>query len=367
MFHPTLYKKDTKGNVREWRIEQEGDRYRTIAGLADGEQVTSGWTTAKGKNIGRSNETTAEEQATSQIESIYEKKLKVDYHLSLADINTDKIYKPMLAASWEKRVDKIDWNAPVFVQPKLDGIRCIANRKGLWSRTGKPIVAVPHIFEALRPLFERFPDLVVDGELYNHDLKHDFNQIVSMVRKTNPNAADLALAKDMVEYHVYDLPSDVNVFSSRISTLREIVKNIESVICVETIRVHSKQEADDIYGEHIGLGYEGGMIRLDAPYEQKRSNTLIKRKDFEDDEFEIVSIEEGNGNWAGLAKRVFFKNNDGTLVGAGFKGNKEYAAQVLAEADQYIGKQATIQFFTRTPDGIPRFPIAKVLHKDKRW
>jgi DNA ligase-1 len=368
--HPTLYKLDSKGKTREWSMESDDGRYRTVAGLVDGQKVISAWTLAIPKNVNRANSTTIEEQAVSEVESHYAKKLRVDYHRDIDNINVDKIFKPMLATGWEKRKDKITFNTPVHVQPKLDGIRCIATAKGLFSRTGSLIVAIPHIMEALKPVFEKFPDAVFDGELYNQELKDDFNKIVSMVRRTKVSDEDLALSKKMVQYHIYDYPTTLaDMFSKRYTDLVACLRNVDTTLLhtVPTYIVYNLNEIDTYYEKFLEDGYEGGIIRLDGRYEQKRSNLLIKRKDFEDAEFEIIRIEEGLGNWSGVAKRVFFRNNDGREVGAGLKGTRDYARQVLIDADEYVGKQVTIQFFTRTPDGVPRFPIAKVLHKNKRW
>lgn len=376
MLFPTLYKKDSKGKVREWRMELDGNQYRTIAGLQDGEQVTSGWTTVNGKNVGRANETTAEEQAKVEVEAKYTKKRKTSYHDTVETIETAVIFEPMLAQPWAKRKTKIDWTKNrVFVQPKLDGIRCIAKADGLWSRTGTPITAIPHLIEALKPLFDANPELILDGELYNHDLKHDFGEIVSLVRKKSPNPSELKVAASMVEYHVYDIPCPFNFsrpFVDRHEALAELVNtsDIDVLRLVETTEVTNELECDEIYAQHLGLGYEGGIVRLNAPYKHKRSNDLIKRKDMEDEEFIITRIEEGQGNWAGLAKRVFFTNNQGECgeVGAGLKGSKDYAKHVLDNADSYIGKEVTIQFFGRSKDDlVPRHPIAKRLHEDKRW
>ena len=400
----TLYKRDSKGKVREWRMERSGGSYRTIAGLADGQQVTSEWTEAVPKNVGKANATTAEEQAQSEIDAAYVKKLRMDYHESIDDIDKPLYFKPMLATTWEKRAAKIDWNKPVYCQPKLDGIRCIATSRGLFTRTGKAITAVPHIVEALAPLFEDDPELILDGELYNHALKDDFNSITSMVRKAKPKPEELALAEQMVEYHIYDVPSEDGIFSVRFDNLKELLNgkvvyripasewrkmtdeeqresirkntvfadgvenDAESCLKrVPTVKALSIEFCDKFHGVAIENGYEGTMIRLDEPYQQKRSNNLIKRKDFEDAEFEILRIEEGLGNWSGVAKRVFFKNDlDGREVGAGLAGSREYAKEVLDNADAYVGKKVTIQFFTRTPDGVPRFPIAKILHLEDR-
>ncbi len=369
--HDTIYKKDTTGQIREWYMESDQCSYRTTSGVSSGKMITTAWTVAIGKNIGKSNETTDADQALREVESQYTKKLSGEYHANVADVDNAKFFKPMLAQSWEKRKDKIEYQNGVYVQPKLDGIRCIANRDGVWTRTGKPISSISHIVDMLAPLFEKYPDIVFDGELYNHALKDDFNDIVSMVRKTKINQSDKVKISKMVQYHVYDLPSMPGVFSERQAELEMVLTAAmlsDSVQVVATYHTTSQDGVDALYGDFLANGYEGGIVRLDELYQQKRSNSLIKRKDFEDAEFEILRIEEGSGNWAGFAKRVFFKNDiNGVEVGAGLAGTKEYAKVILEQANEYVGKTVTIQFFTRTPDGIPRFPIAKILHKTSRW
>jgi DNA ligase-1 len=379
---PTIYKRDSKGNIREWRMEldlSDGVRYRTVAGLQDGQQVTSAWTVVHGKNVGRSNETSPEAQAIAEINSHYKKKLDVDYHARVEDIDTPKIFKPMLAKKWEDRKAKIDWEEGVWIQPKLDGIRCIISERGAFTRTGKPITSIPHILEALQPLFDEHPDLILDGELYNHVLKHDFNKITSVVKRQKNSPSDLARSAELVQYHIYDMPSEMTEpYVIRHSLITELIQiayaNVSCIQVVETELCWNEEEVDEAYGRFVGQGYEGGIIRLNAPYEQKRSNNLLKRKDFEDDEFEIVGFIEGTGNWAGCAKVVVFTIpgvTDGLpfedLPRATVQGSRAYGEHVLANQANYIGKQATIQYFNLTPDGIPRFPIAKILHEDERW
>ena len=361
----TLYKLDTKGKLREWRCEIDGASFRTVSGLADGKQVTSEWKETFAKNVGRANATTAEEQAVAEVDALYTKRLDGEYHREVADVNQARFFKPMLAAKWEDRLNKVEY--PVYVQPKLDGVRCIANRDGLWSRSGKQIVSCPHIEIALEPLFESDPDLVLDGELYNHKLRDDFNQIISLVRKTKPTDEDLMDSHDMVEFHVYDLPSCDDIYSVRRTELERVLRYEDScLVFVQTDFATSQEDVDGLFGQYVELGYEGGIIREDRLYEQKRSNGLLKRKDFEDSEFEIISIEEGKGNWAGYAKRVIFRLEDGRECGSGLAGNQDFARQLLSERDKYVGGQVTVQYFTRTPDGVPRFPVAKALYANGR-
>ena len=367
----TLYKVDTKGKVRMWRMEVDGNKIRTISGIDGGKVVTSGWTVTTPKNVGRSNATTAEEQAIAEVEAKYKLKLEGDYHSSIKNAEGgNRHIKPMLAFDWNKVKDKSQLKYPVFVQPKLDGIRCLATATGLWSRTGKEIVAVPHISAALASFFEENPDAILDGELYNHEFKDDFNTIISMVRKTKPSEEDIELAREKVEYHVYDVASSEETFKKRCGEYKRGVRSINSscVVPVATHAATTEEEIDTLYGEFLEDGYEGGIVRLDSPYELgKRSKSLLKRKDFEDKEFKIVEIQEGKGNWSGYAKVVLFELEDGRTCGAGLAGTQEFTKEVLEKRDEYVGKQVTVQYFTRTPDGVPRFPIAKALHLKRRW
>jgi DNA ligase-1 len=247
-----------------------------------------------------------------------------------------------------------------YSQPKLDGIRCIARIDGLWSRAGKEIVAVPHIEEALKGFFEKYPDAILDGELYNHDLKDDFNKITSLVRKTKPTAEDIAEAKQLVQYHTYDVvevPEEVEdvLFIDRWKWLRSQKFNT-FVKVVNTDIISHREKLDAIYGEYLQDGYEGQMIRKNTVYEQnKRSKSLIKRKEFLTDEFPVVAVEEGKGNWSGHIKRFILALPGGTQFGAGVRGTQETMATMFESKE--VPSWATLRYFTPTPDGIPRFPV----------
>ena len=380
---PTLYSRDSHGNVREWHMQVNGSSYRTVSGILDGTLVVSEWKQAYPMNEGKANATTAEEQALNEIDAKYALKLRMKYHEDQADIDTDKFFKPMLAESYTKRyTDKgKSVTFPVAAQPKLDGIRCIMTAEGAWSRTGKPILAIPHIIESLSQLFRDDPDLVLDGELYNHDLRDDFNEIISLVRKQPPSsvgnakkdgewADGLMKSEKLVQYHVYDMPSYSGGFDERSDQLAKLTMDYvgDKVQVVDTQFAHTQEELDETYSSWMAQGYEGQMVRLlDSEYEQKRSKGLLKRKEFMDTEFEIVAVEEGQGNWAGYAKSIKCKLPDGRTFGSGVKGNQEYARNLLENADAYVGKQVTVRYQNLTPDGIPRFPIAVALHMEDRW
>jgi ATP-dependent DNA ligase len=346
--YPTLYKRDTKGNIREWRMEIDGARYRTIAGLQGGQHVASEWTVATPKNVGRSNETTGEQQAWLEVDAGYTYQLEREYFRTIAEVDTPRFFKPMLAHKYEGGL-----TYPVYSQPKLDGIRCLASATGLASREGKPITSCPHVAAALEPFFFEQPDAVLDGELYNHALKDDFNKIVSAVKKGgNTNA---------VQYHVYDFASSKLAFGQRVHQLKSVPYG-DVIVQVPTQLIGGEHQLTTIYGDYLEDGYEGQMVRLDKPYEQKRSKTLLKRKEFLDEEFPLVAIAEGLGNWAGVAKKVICRLPDGREFGAGIRGTRDRAAELLHETYDSV----TIRFFALTPDGVPRFPVATAFHNGAR-
>lgn len=365
-----IYKYDTKGKLRVWSMEIDGSRYRTVAGIEGGSLVTSDWTQAKAKNVGKANETTAEQQAQAEVDAKYIHKLSREYHKDQIEARFGALYfKPMLAHTFKAFPNQ----RLTFGQPKLDGMRCIANKHGLFSRQGRPINSCPHIFEALIPAFAHNPNLVLDGELYNHDLKDDFPRLMSLCRKEKPTEEGLRETKNIVQFHVYDYPYvKENTFSQRYAQLEyvtDLLKYIDSqtpVRLVHTVKFDkfmiAEAEFTAFHARCIAEGYEGSILRLNKPYEQKRSKYLLKRKDFIDDEFEVVRLEEGEGNWAGAIKSVVCRAENGKEFGAGVKGTKEYAQGLVGKTFQ----QAKVRYFELTPDGVPRFGIVLELYEGKR-
>ncbi|NBV93671.1 MAG: hypothetical protein EBT29_04315, partial [Proteobacteria bacterium] len=199
---PTIYKKTKTGKVQEWTIEVKGNQYRTISGQTDGEKITNNWSDCDIKNAGRSNATTPEEQAIKEAEAKRKKKLESGYFESIKDINKVQYFEPMLAQKYEDH----EINYPVYSQPKLDGIRCIITKDGMFSRNGKKIISAPHIRQNLDLFFKDYPNAILDGELYCDKFANDFNKICSLVKRTKPTDAELEESADSIQYWVYDAP-----------------------------------------------------------------------------------------------------------------------------------------------------------------
>jgi DNA ligase-1 len=350
----TIYKKTKTGATQEWTIEVSDNKYRTHSGQVGGQITTNAWTVVYGKNTGKANGTTDIEQALKEAIAKRTKKLESGYFESITNIDEKQYFEPMLAAKWEDYKDKIQY--PIYSQPKLDGIRCIVTKDGMFSRNGKPILSAPHIKESLQSIFDENPDLILDGELYADKFANDFNKIVSLVKKTKPTDADLAESKKNIDYHIYDLPSVDDTFRVRYSTLCSL-RLPKQCIVVKTHIVKSEDILMERYGEYVEAGYEGQMLRLDSKYENKRSKSLLKHKSFVDEEYTILDICEGEGNRTGTAGYMVFETAEGKPFKSNVKGTWEETAEMLKNKKQLIGKQATIKYFNLTPDGIPRFPF----------
>jgi DNA ligase-1 len=353
-----LYSEDSSGNIRVWWIEQKDNMYRTHSGVSNGQIVTTEFTECTSKNSGKQNETSPVIQCTKECESLIKKKLKTGYHKNEKDAALGTNYvEPMLA----KKYGEVDFVFPVYTQPKLDGMRCIVTKDGMWSRTGKPVVSAPHVYNALKPLFLKDQNYIFDGELFCNKYKNDFNAIISLAKQTKPTTEDLVLSEKHLQYWIYDLPSSKKVFSERFEDIQKLVPNHKSLVIVPTNLVNTQEELDGLYAEYLKDGQEGQMIRINDVYENKRSKFLLKRKEFVDDEFRIVDISEGKGNRSGMFGRAHLITSSGVEFEANARGNECFYQELLKNKSKYIGKMATVRYQNLTPDGKPRFGVVIVI------
>jgi DNA ligase-1 len=353
----TLYSRSVKGKINEFIIEIEGDKYRTITGFTDGIKTTSQWTLCKAKSY-----CTAEEQALKEATAIHRKKKETGSFENIKDIDNEIHFEPMLAHKWEDQMSKIKF--PVFSQPKLDGIRCIVKKDGMWSRNGKKIVSAPHIFESMKSLFDKDSSLVFDGELYADKFANDFNAICSLVKKTKPTSEDLNESRIKIQYHIYDLPSNNDTFVKRYKELTNMSLP-KCCILVKTEQLDNLNDVNAYYEDYMSAGYEGQMIRLDSKYENKRSKSLLKHKSFIDEEYIILDVEEGGGNKTGMVGSFVFKTKEGKIFNSSPKFNWEECIKMWNDRKNLIGKTATVKYFNLTPgDNIPRFPYVTKIDRE---
>ena len=265
-------------------------------------------------------------------------------------------------------VKPIDWEQKVFMQPKLDGVRCVIqlNEKGevyAYSRAGKEWKNIDHILEDLKPWFELNPDMILDGELYNHLLRDNFEKIISLVRKTKPTPEDRLEAKELVQFHCYDYTNTNDTYSIRANNLALSDFYSESIHYVFTRLVISEEDSKNFHDASLKRGYEGSILRLDAPYQFKRSYNLQKFKDFSDKEATIIGYVEGKGKRLGTLGKFLMRDEEGIEFGCppGKGYNHKDLANILQNINNYIGKEATFTYFERTKANSYRHPMFKTL------
>jgi DNA ligase-1 len=367
-----IYKKDSKGKIRVLHVFTEGSTLVQESGIVDGKLVQHSSECA-GKNIGKSNETTPEEQALSEAMSKIETKMTEGYFNSVEDAEEkggEKVILPMLAKSYEKEIEKVDWKKAVFIQPKLDGMRCLAILKDgevtLISRKGKIIDTVPHINNALVEL-SKTTNVVLDGELYAHG--KTFQENMRLLKKNR------GLETEEVLYHIYDTVSDQS-YINRYDIIKNVVEQIEvnafetlKVELVSTAFIDNVNKVKDFHSLFLGQGYEGSIIRHGSSgYDiNKRSSSLLKVKDFIDKAYPIIDVvpSERRPEQGVIVCEMPMGNIHNKTFHANLKFSHAEREEILNNKDKYIGQTAEIRFFEFTEDGIPRFPVCVGFRLDK--
>jgi ATP-dependent DNA ligase len=365
MMFDTIYKKTATGATQQWTIEVEGNKLRSISGQVGGKLTTASWTECFGKNTGKANETSDEEQAIAEATAKFTKQLEKHYHRDIKNIGASKFVKAMLAHKYGAY--PTDFN-DCYSQPKLDGMRCLVSKDGMFSRGGKPIVSAPHIMEALKKHFELDPGLIFDGELYASHLRDDFEKLISLAKKSKPTVENLVESAENLEYWIYDIVSDTIPFVERLEIIKRQMGwfNDTRLVVTPTVKVTNQEQMDELYAGYLADGQEGQMLRKgNSLYEDKRSKNLLKRKEFVDEEFTIVSLNEGQGNYTGYIKSLTLRNKDGKEFNSGIKGNQEYLLKLMSK-ELEPNSEATVRFQNLTSDGIPRFPVVYHIWDGKR-
>lgn len=391
---PKLYKKTSTGKIQEWNVRVSVDisnmkimiinNYGQVGGKIQESQEQ----VLEGKNIGKTNETTIIQQALTQAKGRWEKQLKKGYVENIEDAEagkTDDIIQggvfPILAHKFAEQGHKIKY--PALAQPKLDGHRCTSQKDidttivnenlnksvlsiSLWSRTRKPITGLPHLNKAIERVSLKigFDFKRLDGELYHHDYRNNFEDLTSFIRQEEPKEGH-----EVVQYHVYDIPDENLTNKERyeiLESLRPLFDNTPIKI-VETIIVNNEDELYTYLDDCLARGYEGCMVRnMNGMYKFKRSYDLQKLKKFDDDEFRIIDVKVGTkGSMAGKAVFICEKYRDEQLLAIGetfdckLKGDMGKLKEYADNPSLVIGKILTVKFQGYTKYGKPRFPVGE--------
>lgn len=358
---PRLYAQSSTGKTKWWEISvstaKEGAEIYVRYGYEGQEEEKIQSTTRKvreGKNLGHSNETTPFEQACSEAESTWQKKKDKKYSESLD--KKSKLLLPMLAHDFKKRGHNIEF--PAFVQPKLNGVRCLAKKVSeeevqFISRGGKNFETLKHIEEALLPIMN--VGSVFDGELFTQRMT--FQQIVSAVKRQQEDTSK-------IEYWIYDCILEETPFEERSQILAQVYTNNRDVFdgnpfrLVPTDPVSDKEEFLKRHEGFVQVGYEGtilrnrrGLYRCDF-----RSPDLQKYKDFLDSEYLIVGGKDGTGRAEGTIIWTCI-TEDGKEFDVRPQGTEEQRREWWKDRKRFVGEKLTVRYQNLSDDGIPIFPV----------
>jgi len=263
----------------------------------------------------------------------------------------------------------IDYDKPTFIQPKLDGVRCVIQYENMgleyevkaYSRTGKEWKNIDHILFNLEPWFVLNPNVILDGELYNHNLRDDFEKIISLVRKTKPTDEARLEAAQYTEFHCYDIIDETKTFEERNAFIGQTVPRNHCIKHVPTNLVFREDDAKVYHQRNLDAGYEGSIVRTNDTYQCKRSHNLRKFKDFQDSEAKIISWVEGKGKRIGTIGKFVAVDASGNEFGMPVMDKFEYLQNNFKEMQGWVGKTATFTYFERTKAGSYRHPLFKTI------
>lgn len=340
------------GNKKFWRLHilQNGEDFYT---QTEWYQVTSRGRETKRQlsepyfaaptNEGRANARNSEQQAYFEFDAIIKKQRDRGFTYN----GETRMFRPMpmLAHKFHEHVNKLEW--PVFVQPKLNGMRMLFDGKNGWSRGNKEVIS-----EVIQHLQFDTDGVILDGELMlpNNQLLQESMKAIKKYR------SDLS---PKLIYHVYDVVSGNLPYAKRYQLLVDILHNAPpNVQIVNTLIATNTTEVTTFHKSFVKDGYEGTMIRdMHAKYESgKRSYSLLKLKDFQDAEYRIVDVIDGAGSDAGLA--IFELETDaGQRFNCRPEGTQENRAELYKNRKKLIGKYLTVRYFELSKDRIPIFPV----------
>lgn len=366
---PVLYQRTQTGAIQQWQIAVFDNVIQTIFGQVGGKLQTTTDTVHEGKNPGKKNATTPAQQAEKEALARWNKSKKKGYvedieaaRAGAVDAVIEGGIEPMLAPSKIYPTFASKLTFPVYVQPKLDGSRLIAVLKDgvctLWSRTRKRVNSLPHIARAVEAHFGPQGNLILDGEAFSYDYRNSFEDLMSLIRTNEPSDGH-----EVVDYHIYDLPSHPGNFGARRRDLLiMLIGAPKPLVRVETELAESHEEVMRIHDINLALEYEGSMVRNDGPYEfGRRSHHLQKLKTMVDDEYPILNAEEGRGKDAGTVGAFVCLAPNGKEFRCRLKATYERRRELFQHPEQWQGWHLTVVYQNLTQDQIPRFPIGKGL------
>ena len=385
--YPLIFGKDKSGKTRVWKATvfsfTTSDAAISVIqhGIYDGKLQVDSRQYTEGKNIGKKNETTPLQQCVAEVEKKRKDKMEKEGYSedfpgresTTSDSSTvssqqvgRKIF-PMLANKYEPSSASRKRGGivfPCFVQPKLDGLRCVVYLQNgtttYQSRTGGIFTVLQHLDVSIQQILSQNPTLVLDGELYTRQIP--FEELAGIIKKKTLTESDKQKIK-CVQYHVYDLVIPNVPFRERISILQQTISLSSTFVTpVLTYLANGLADFKEKFSEYVAQGYEGIMLRnTEGLYQENyRSNDLMKYKEFFESEYPIVDFKEAVGRDAGT---VIWEceTPEGRRFSVRPRGTQEARREWFSKGASLVGKQLTVIYQELSEMGVPRFPVGKAI------
>jgi len=366
---PIVFGLSRVGKVKQWQVsvsENEPENgivtanYTIEHGYVNGKIQSNTKIIRKGKNIGKSNETTPVQQAVLEAKSNWKSHRDQNYELTHPDPKfIPRHILPMLANKYKAKKPNIKF--PCYGQPKLNGVRCLNMMAPRFdhpifsSRNAKIYETLSHLVDEKDILHKLVQNgIMPDGEIYKHGWT--FQKIIKAVKKTKEYTPQL-------EYWLYDLatfePKFQEEYDMRLKTLTNVCeKSNLQVKLTPTVILNNHDEVIQYHNKWVQEGFEGIILRnIKGKYiYQYRSSNLLKYKEFEDKEFSIIGSDQGTGLEEGCVVWIC-EQEEGTSFRVRPKGTREDRRQLFIDTKKYIGEPLTVRFQERSEDNVPIFPV----------
>jgi ATP-dependent DNA ligase len=364
MAFPTLYARSKTGKIKEWLVTVEGSTIIVMHGQQGGKMTPQITPITEGKNIGKSNETTPEQQAKLEAGSKWNHQIDKDYRERVEDIPTSTL--PPLAKKYQDASAALGEEYDVLC--KLNGVRCTLFYNGgdvfFQTRGGKSYPVIQGIVDELyEKVWRSWPHIAIDCELYCHGMF--LEDITSAVKKHNKDTP-------RIKAYVFDLYNPTNPdqeWETRYSEYRCLIGDDDSndrVHAVYAKRVYSEAEMKALHDKFVKMGYEGVVCRkLGSLFVfGHRTSDFQKYKVPLDKEFKVIRIDvDKNGcavPWCYIENVKYPKR---TEFKAPLIGTHEYQQEIARNAENYIGKYLKVVFESYTKYGIPGKPKGHVFRE----
>jgi ATP-dependent DNA ligase len=360
LFLPTLYSRTKTGAINQWKVWVSGHTVHSEGGQVGGNLRLFPPTKYFGKNIGKANETSDEDQALSEAHTKWMKKqdgiYTPDYpsddkkvELSTSDI------KPVLAYKYQEKKHKVNW--PWIGTPKIDGIRCIARlidgKVQLQSRQGTIWMLLTSLKGVLKEVFDEYPDIVLDGEIYSHTIPF---RVISGVTRSQKTEKKEEKCLELWVFDVIDLLMKASKRRLLLHSMKKKFAHLDRIKWLCGNPIYSEEDMLIKHDLYVSKGYEGLMLRNpDSLYELGfRSDSLLKYKKFEDQEFVVTDVEEAEGTEKGAVIFVC-ETEDGETFNVRPRGSIAKRRWQYKNRKNYIGKKLTVRWQPTGGETKPRF------------